>query len=554
MCGIFFLKYFTSKKHSKEIIINNFEKIKHRGPDKTIYQFEKDAFIGFHRLAINGLGEQGDQPFIYDKPNGEKIFVICNGEIYNYKELNKRYSLGLEEDDSDCAVIYPLFEKVGLAKMIDLLDGVFAFVIYDNDKIYAGRDPIGVRPLFYGMNDKQIGFCSEAKGLSDLMDVVPFPPGSYFSSEDGFPKKFFKIDEHKENGPNPYLSLIKDNEIYETVRNVFTKAVHKRLLSDRPIGSLLSGGLDSSLVAAIVQREMKKNGKTLNTYSIGFKGSPDLKAARIVADHIGSNHHEVNLDMKEIENRLPEIIMQLETWDTTTIRASIGMFFIAEYIHKNSEDVVIFSGEGADELCQGYLYFHRQPSDIAGYAESMRLMSNLYVYDVLRADRTTAAHGLELRVPFLDKEFMKLITSLPARKICPRKNIEKYLIRRSFQETGLLPDEILWRTKEAFSDGVSSEKNNWLDKIKSLTNASIDDSTFALAKKTILHCPPRTKEELYYRKIFNAFYKSESCDNWIIDYWMPKWSPETIDPSARTLTLYSNMNKESKEEVEVSST
>lgn len=545
MCGIFFLKYFTSQKKPKEIILNNFEKIKHRGPDKTVYHFDKSAFIGFHRLAINGLSEKGDQPFIYDKDNGHKIYVICNGEIYNYKELNKKFKLELDEDDSDCAVIYPLFEKLGLEKMIDLLDGVFAFVIYDTetDNIYAGRDPIGVRPLFYGVNDNQIGFCSEAKGLSDLMDVVPFPPGSYFSSVDGFPKKFFQIDDYKENGPNPYLSLIKDSEIYEAVRNVFTKAVHKRLLSDRPIGSLLSGGLDSSLVASIVQKEMKKNGKCLNTYSIGFKGSPDLKAARIVADYIGSNHHEVNLDMKEIENRLPEIIMQLETWDTTTIRASIGMFFISEYIHKNSQDVVIFSGEGADELCQGYLYFHRQPSDILGYSESMRLMNNLYMYDVLRADRTTAAHGLELRVPFLDKEFMKLITSLPARKICPRKKIEKYLIRQAFSETGLLPDEILWRTKEAFSDGVSSEKNNWLDKIKSLTNASIDNATFELAKKTTLHCPPRTKEELYYRKIFNAFYKN---DQWIADFWMPKWSPETIDPSARTLTLYSNMNSEEK--------
>ena len=546
MCGIFFLKYFTSLKKNKEIILNNFEKIKHRGPDKSIHYFDKDTFIGFHRLAINGLSEKGDQPFIYDKPNGEKVYVICNGEIYNYKELNKKYNLNLDDDDSDCAVIYPLFEKLGLEKMIDKLDGVFAFVIYDteNGNIYAGRDPIGVRPLFYGIDENQIAFCSEAKGISDLMDVIPFPPGSYFDSKNGKPIKFFVVDEHKDNGPNPYLSLIKDSEIYETIRNVFTKAVHKRLLSDRPIGSLLSGGLDSSLVAAIVQKEMKKMGKTLDTYSIGFKGSPDLKAARIVADYIGSNHHEVIMDMEEIENRLPEIIMQLETWDTTTIRASVGMFFVSEYIKKNSDNVVIFSGEGADELCQGYLYFHRQPSDIMGYKESIRLLENLYMYDVLRADRTTAAHGLELRVPFLDKEFMKLILSLNPRKICPRKGIEKYLIRQAFSDTDLLPDEILWRTKEAFSDGVSSEKNNWLNKIKSLTNASIDDGNFEMAKKTIKHCPPRTKEEMYYRSIFNAFYKS---DGWIEDYWMPRWSPETVDPSARTLTIYSSLNN--KEEV-----
>ena len=539
MCGIFFLKFLTNKKFKDEIINNNFQKIKHRGPDKTLHYQEENAFIGFHRLAINGLSEQGDQPFIYDKENGQKVYVICNGEIYNYKELNEKYELGLTDDDSDCAVIYPLYEKFGLKKMINKLDGVFAFVIYDTETeiVYAGRDPIGVRPLFFGIDSNQIGFCSEAKGLIDLMQVNPFPPGSYFSSNDKEIKTFFKINEWKNKSPNHYLSLFKDNDIYNTINKVFTNAVHKRMLSDRPIGCLLSGGLDSSLVAAIVQKELNEQNKYLNTYSIGFKGSPDLKAARIVADYIGSNHNEVILDMKEIEARLAEIIMQLETWDTTTIRASVGMFFVAEYIHKNSDDVVIFSGEGSDELCQGYLYFHRQPNDIAGQNESMRLMNNLYMYDVLRADRTTAAHGLELRVPFLDKEFMKLITSLPRSKVCPRKGIEKYLLRKSFDGTGLLPDEILWRTKEAFSDGVSSEKNNWLDKIKTLANMRISDETFESEVKLIHHSPPRTKEELYYRKIFNAFYSD--CDNWISDYWMPKWSGETIDPSARTLTLYS---------------
>jgi len=546
MCGIFFLRLLKEKidKDFEEIIKSNFNKIKHRGPDNTDSDIiENNTFIGFHRLAINGLSEQGNQPFVYDKPSGNKVYVICNGEIYNYKELNKTYNLNLEEGDSDCAVIYPLYEQLGLEKMIELLDGVFAFVIYDTESklVSAGRDPIGVRPLFYGVSKDKIGFASEAKALCKIMDVVPFPPGSYFTSKMAKPKQFFTIDEYKENGPNPYLSLIKDKDIYETVKKVFTQAVHKRMLSERPIGCLLSGGLDSSLVASIVQTELKNQGKCLNTYSIGFKGSPDLRAAKIVADHIGSNHHEVLMDMKEIQKKLPEIIQHLETWDTTTIRASIGMFFISEYIHNNSEDVVIFSGEGADELCQGYLYFHRQPSDMQGYAESMRLMSNLYMYDVLRADRTTAAHGLELRVPFLDKEFMKLITSLPPRKICPRNNIEKYLIRRSFQGTNLLPDEILWRTKEAFSDGVSSEKKNWLDKLKSYANQVISDEEMEFRKKTYLHCTPRTKEEMFYRRIFNAMYK---IDDWIKDYWMPKWSPETVDPSARTLTLYSQMNKE----------
>ena len=549
MCGIFFLKYLNQSIDGKQlkIILDSFERIKHRGPDKTDYLVDNEnTFIGFHRLAINGLGEKGDQPFVYDKENGGKIFVICNGEIYNWEELNKKYDLGLEADDSDCAVIYPLFEKFGIEKMIDMLDGVFAFVIYDNDtgEVWAGRDPIGVRPLFWANKDVY-GFASEAKSLVDLVECEPFPPGSYFYSGDGYPKPFFRIDEYKNSGSNKYFSLVDDKEIYATVRKVFTRAVIKRMLAHRPIGSLLSGGLDSSLVASIVQSEMKKNGKCLNTYSIGFEGSPDLAAARVVAEHIGSNHHEVKLDMSEIKRRLPDIVEQLETWDTTTIRASIGMYFLSEYIRKNSEDVVIFSGEGADELCQGYLYFHRQPHDMGGYGESMRLMGNLYMYDVLRADRTTAAHGLELRVPFLDKEFMKLITSLPPRKICPRKGIEKYLIRRSFDGSGLLPDSILWRTKEAFSDGVSSEQKNWLEELKKNGMMVTDEEEFEKAKRTILHSPPRTREEFYYRKIFNDHYGNN--DTWIREYWMPKWSPETVDPSARTLKIYSQIN--SKEEI-----
>jgi len=551
MCGIFFLKYLQQfSADTLKIILGNFDRIKHRGPDRTEYVVDNEnTFIGFHRLAINGLSEKGDQPFVYDKPSGGKIYVICNGEIYNYRDLNKRYDLGVEEDDSDCAVLYPLFEKLGIEKMITKLDGVYAFVIYDSEtgEIWAGRDPIGVRPLFWGTNEGNIGFASEAKALIDLLDVSPFPPGSYYCNCDGYPVSFFNIDEWKESTPNPYLSLVNENEIYEAVRNVFTKAVKKRLLSDRPIGSLLSGGLDSSLVASIVQKEMRKQGKNLNTYSIGFKGSPDLIAAQKVADHIGSNHHEVILDMEQIKARLPEIIIQLETWDTTTIRASIGMYFISEYIRKNSSDVVIFSGEGADELCQGYLYFHRQPNDMAGYAESMRLMSNLYLYDVLRADRTTAAHGLELRVPFLDREFMKLITSLPPKKICPRKGIEKYLIRRSFDGMNLLPSEILWRTKEAFSDGVSSEQNNWLDYLKKYAMLVTDEKEFEKAKRTTLHCPPRTREEFYYRKIFRDHYYN---DQLITDYWMPKWSPETVDPSARTLKIYSEINSKDGESVE----
>jgi asparagine synthase (glutamine-hydrolysing) len=545
MCGIFFYKYLSGQKVDVDKMTTYFNRIKHRGPDKSVSKIlGDDTFIGFHRLAINGLTEMGDQPFIYEKENGTHVYVICNGEIYNYIDLNEKYELELEEGESDCAVIYPLFEKVGLEKMINLLDGVFAFVIYDEEdgSVYAGRDPIGVRPLFYGIDKNQIAFCSEGKGICELMEVIPFPAGSYYMN--GRIKRFFMIDDFRDVSPNPYLSLVSDSSIYYMVEKVFRRAVLKRLLSERPIGCLLSGGLDSSLVAAIVQEEMKKNGKCLNTYSIGFKGSPDLEKARVVAEHIGSNHHEVIMNFKDIEKRIPEIIMQLETWDTTTIRASIGMFLLSEYISQKTEDVVIFSGEGADELCQGYLYFHRQPSPASGTVESFRLINDLYMYDVLRADRTTAGHGLELRVPFLDKEFMKLISSLSSRKVCPRNGAEKYLIRRSFQNSGLLPDEILWRTKEAFSDGVSSVKNNWLDKLKTMAASVISDESFEKFKGKCSHCVPRTKEEMYYRQIYGAFYKN---DQWIPRYWMPMWSGETIDPSARTLNIYQKYTENENE-------
>jgi len=526
MCGIFFYKTKKITDEYKKVIKENFEKIRHRGPDDTEFVLDRDMCIGFHRLAINGISEKGNQPFVY-----EGGYVICNGEIYNWRQLNKRYKLGLEDDDSDCAVLMPLYKKVGLEKMVELLDGVFAFVIVDGGDIMAARDPIGVRPLFWGCG-QSIGFCSEAKGLVNLMDVEPFPAGSYWSLKDGYPRRYFRIDEWRDDGPNPYLSLMGEKAVSKAVRDVLVGAVRKRMLSERPIGCLLSGGLDSSLVASILQREMGE--KRLNTYSIGFKGSPDLEAAKKVAEHIGSNHHEVLMDWKEVEARLPEIIMYLETYDTTTIRASVGMFFVSEYIKKNTDDIVIFSGEGADELCQGYLYFHRQPSVMMGQMESMRLMDNLYMYDVLRADRTTAAHGLELRVPFLDKEFMKLIVSLRGEIVAPRKGMEKWLIRSAFGRSGLLPDEILWRKKEAFSDGVSSEKNNWIDKIRKLARSMVDEKE--LESNIYKHCSPRTVEELYYRKIFEAFYPNG--ENWIKEYWMPKWSPETMDPSARTLNTY----------------
>ncbi|KAK5614807.1 hypothetical protein CRENBAI_012677, partial [Crenichthys baileyi] len=325
--------------------------------------------------------------------------------------------------------------------------------------------------------------------------------------------------------------------VKRNIRSLFENAVRKRLMAHRRIGCLLSGGLDSSLVAAMLLKLSKeeKLPYSIQTFSIGSEDSPDVIAAEKVAAHIGSEHHKVEFTAEEGIKAVEDVIFHLETYDITTIRASVGMYLVSKYIREKTDSVVIFSGEGSDELTQGYLYFHKAPSAKAGAEDSVRLLKELYLFDVLRADRTTAAHGLELRVPFLDHRFTAYYLSLPEEMRTPKDGVEKHLLRDSFKGQNLIPDEILWRRKEAFSDGVMSEKKSWYTCLQEHLDSVVNDDQMEKAEKTFPHIPPKTKEAYYYRQVFEKFYPGQA--KWLSHYWMPRWISAT-DPSARTLSFY----------------
>jgi asparagine synthase (glutamine-hydrolysing) len=541
MCGI--LCYLNKDKESK--IYNDCKKridlLKPRGPEKYSYVMpNKNLYLGFQRLKINDLSELGDQPF--DKKDA---VMICNGEIYNHKELKEKYDLK-PNGSSDCEVILLMYLKFGIKKTLDELDGVFAFVIYDKhrNEIIAGRDSYGVKPLFMSETDEYLVFASELKALYGLKKVRAFPPGSFWFST----SRIFNVFSYKHKNvkrttlPTAFRSFM---HVYDVVmdymglkkrtRQHLHNAVRKRLQSDRKIGCMLSGGLDSSLVTAIVKKYSKEN---VVTYSIGLENSLDLENARKVAKHLGTEHHEVIFSEKTGLDAIPNVIYATETWDTTTIRASVPMYLLSKYISENTPEVkVILSGEGADEVCQGYLYFHNQPNCYDGHDESVRLLEDLYYYDVLRVDRCTAAFGLEVRVPFLDREFLNNYMSIPRHYRCPdKKKGEKWLLREVFEDDNILPPEILWRRKDGLSDGCSSIKRPWYKIIQERAELEISDEEFKNHKYT--HCPPRTKESLMYRKYFEKFFPEKDRDKIIPYEWLPKWSGDMINPSGRLIGAF----------------
>ncbi|NWQ65138.1 ASNS synthetase, partial [Neopipo cinnamomea] len=540
-------------------------KIAHRGPDA--FRFENvngftNCCFGFHRLAVVDQ-LYGMQPIRVKK--FPYLWLCYNGEIYNFKQLQKQF--GFEYQTLvDGEVILHLYNRGGIEQTASMLDGVFAFILLDtaNRKVFLARDTYGVRPLFKVLTDDGfLGVCSEAKGLINLKHstslcskVEPFLPGHY------------EVLDLKPSGKVVSVELVKfhsckDEPLHvacdtvealpsagfdlETVKSniriLFENAVRKRLMAHRRIGCLLSGGLDSSLVAAVLLKLMKEIdiNYPLQTFAIGMENSPDLLAARKVAAHIGSEHHEVILNTEEGIQAIEEVIFSLETYDITTIRASIGMYLVSKYIQKKTDSVVIFSGEGSDELTQGYIYFHKAPSPEEAAEESERLLKELYLFDVLRADRTTAAHGLELRVPFLDHRFTSYYLSLPAELRIPKNGIEKYLLRLSFEDSNLLPKEILWRPKEAFSDGIASVKKSWFSILQDYIDQQVDDLLLEKAAEKYPFNPPKTKESYYYRQIFEKHYPGRS--SWLPHYWMPRWVKAT-DPSARTLKHYKSATQE----------
>ncbi|XP_003969193.2 asparagine synthetase [glutamine-hydrolyzing] [Takifugu rubripes] len=554
MCGIWAV--FGSNGCLSGHLVNAM-KVAHRGPDafriENINGFTNCCF-GFHRLAImdqlHGMQPLRIMQFPY-------LWLCYNGEIYNHLLLRKQFGFD-HQTEMDGEILLHLYDRFGAKKMASLLDGVFAFILLDtaNKRVCVGRDTFGVRPLFRCLTDDGfLGVCSEAKGLTKLSSleasasVAPFPPGHvevFDLKPDGkvesIQMEAFHLctqePAHAAYDSVPALPSGFDEEtVKSNIRILFENAVRKRLMAQRRIACLLSGGLDSSLVSATLMKLAKeeKLQYPLQTFSIGSEDSPDLLAARKVAAHIGSEHHEMNFSIQEGIQAVKDVIYHLETYDITTIRASVPMFLISKYIREKSDSVVIFSGEGSDELTQGYIYFHKAPDPAAAAAESVRLMEELYMFDVLRSDRTTAAHGLELRVPFLDHRFTAYYLSLPEAMRVPKNGVEKFLLRDSFSGLNLLPDGILWRRKEAFSDGLTSLKKSWYTWLQEHVESLVSDDQLEKARHTYPHNPPPTKEAYYFRQIFEEFFPNQA--KWLPHYWMPKWLKAT-DPSARTLPFY----------------
>lgn len=536
MCGIFFL--LNNTQQERMFIFEQFMQAQHRGPENSYFRHSDDmtSFMGFHRLAINGVNEASNQPIIKDN-----ITLICNGEIYNHKEL---YQI-LESSpttESDCEVIIDCYKQFGIQYTLQLLDGVFAFVLINNasNEIYIARDPFGVRPMyvFSSPSSSMWGFASELKQLENFVvnnedEIEQFSPGIYCQMKLDTKTNSWVFDHSYRYFSvfNRSFTFDSYENVYFNIRHYLTNAVKKRVENtDRPVACLLSGGLDSSLITSIVSRHVKH---TLKTYSIGLKGSEDLKYARIVANFLKTDHTEVVVSEEDFLSAIPEVIEKIESYDTTTVRASVGNYLLGKYISENSECKVIFNGDGSDELCGGYLYFHQCPNELEFDKECKRLLQEISYYDVLRSDRSISTNGLEPRTPFLDRTWVQYYLSIdPSIRYHPKHNqCEKYLLRKAFDDDTYLPKEILWRRKEAFSDGVSSLQKSWYEIIEEYVQDMPKEE--ALFTSTINK--PTTSEQSYYRSIFNKYYKNSQ--HTIPHFWMPKYVDAT-DSSARTLHVY----------------
>ena len=563
MCGIFAL--LNSDGLNETEMCDAFYKGRGRGPEssKLDYSYMKMT-LGFHRLAINGLNDLSNQPIVIND-----VVLICNGEIYNYKELYKTMNV-TPVTDSDCEVIIHLYLKYGIEQTLTMLDGVYAFVLYDNrftenftNNVYIARDPFGVRPLYQLSSEnnkyKLIGFASELKMLEPFYNKDPlnysiaqFVPGSYSSLY--LPNKVlsswtFTHCNSKHFVPTFSYSRLLDskldmiNEVMTGIAYYLSSAISKRCLTtERPIACLLSGGLDSSLITALVNNHFKKENKDyiLETYSIGLEGSEDLKYAKIVATYLGTKHTEIIVTEEQMFKAIPEVIYAIESYDTTTVRASIGNYLLGKYISKNSDAKVIFNGDGSDELFGGYLYMNKCPDDIEFDRETRRLLKDIHLFDVLRSDKSISSHGLEPRTPFLDRNFVNFVLSISPffRNHNNSRNCEKYLLRNcftidkfeNFEGKQLLPNSILFRKKEAFSDGVSSHGRSLYIILQEYISNHLNEKEMTTKYKVTIDT-----EKYYYKKLFLTYYSN--CENILPYFWMPKYTIAT-DPSARTLQHY----------------
>ena len=510
MCGIVCA---FNLRGDKDLIRSNVlemaQKVRHRGPDWSGIYSSDNAILAHERLAIVDP-TSGKQPIISE--DGLKVIAV-NGEIYNHKNLKNRFAADYNfRTESDCEVILALYEKKGINFLNDL-NGIFAFALYDssNDKYLIARDHMGIIPLYMGWDKDDIFYISsELKSLEGVCDKIElFPPGHYLESSSMNLIKWYNPEwvsyEH-----------VKDSETsIKAIHDSLSAAVKRQLMSDVPYGVLLSGGLDSSITSALAKKfaskRIESNDKQdawypqLHSFSVGLKDAPDLKAARIVADHIGTIHHEINFTVQEGIDAIRDVIYHLETYDITTIRASTPMYLIARAI-KSLGIKMVLSGEGADELFGGYLYFHKAPNAKEFHEETVRKLDKLHQYDCLRANKSLAAWGIEGRVPFLDKEFIDVAMNInPEDKMIKNGRIEKWVLREAFKD--YLPESVLWRQKEQFSDGVGY---SWIDSLKDLVSKEVSDHNLENASKIYPINTPRNKEEYYYRSIFNNHFPSDA--------------------------------------------
>ncbi|MEE1899001.1 asparagine synthase B [Flavobacterium rakeshii] len=519
MCGI--LAIIGSGKD--EALVKQLSKrMSHRGPDESdLHVTEKGHILSHERLSIIDL-TTGKQPI----QGTNNAWMVHNGEIYNHQELRdtllKSHTF---RTHSDSEVIVHLYEEFG-NEFCHLLDGMFAFVVIKGDEFIAGRDPLGVKPLYYGLDERgRIYFASEMKALADQCKTFStFPPGHYYTPETGFVKYY------KPQWEDAATAV--DEVDLEALREGLTQAVDKRLMSDVPVGVLLSGGLDSSLTSSIASRLAKQRGQELHSFSIGLDAAaPDVVAARKVAQFLDTKHHEIYFTIEQGIAVLDKLIWHLETYDVTSVRASTPMYFLSEAITQKGIKVVL-SGEGADEVFGGYLYFRNAPTEKDFQKELIDRVQKLFTADLLRADKSTMAHGLEARVPFLDKQFLEVAMKIKPQEKQPKTycGVEKYILRKAFDtpQQPYLPDEVLWRQKEQFSDGVGY---SWIDTLIEYCASQVSDAEMEKAEERFPYNTPATKEAYYYRSVFHKHFPQRSAAQ-TVRKWIPKWQ-ENTDPSGR---------------------
>ena len=514
MCGI--VSILNVKEQTPELrqkALRMSQKIRHRGPDWSGIYCGGSAILAHERLSIVDP-ESGGQPLY--SPDRKQVLAV-NGEIYNHQEIRRRYAGRYDfQTGSDCEVILALYRDKGV-DFLEELNGIFAFVLYDEEKdvFLIARDPIGVIPLYMGYDsDGTIYVASELKALEGQCErYEPFLPGHYLTNVQ---HSTFNVQRYYHRDWMQY-DAVKDNPAsVAAIHDALEDAVKRQLMSDVPYGVLLSGGLDSSVISAIAEKysqmRIEDNSQTraywprLHSFAVGLKGAPDLAKAKLVADHIGTVHHEINYTIQEGLDAIRDVIYFIETYDVTTVRASTPMYLLARVI-KSMGIKMVLSGEGADEIFGGYLYFHKAPSAQAFHEETVRKLSKLYLYDCLRANKSLSAWGVEGRVPFLDKEFLDVaMRTNPQAKMCPGNTVEKKIVREAFAD--MLPQEVAWRQKEQFSDGVGY---SWIDTLKAVTAAAVSDEQMAHAAERFPVNPPKNKEEYYYRSIFAEHFPSDSA-------------------------------------------